>query len=147
MHDVVAERGRAGLRSHKEDTAFGLAPVHRGEVRGVAHGLEFGVDQPRVRVGVKWVRLHYDNHRLVFRRLAVFSLVRHSAGDRADRLRVLDVGDPRTDAAEDAEQAPEQLQAQYQQDDDKVGNLLATRRDGLAQHRARYGGDLQTNLQ
>jgi hypothetical protein len=144
---VVAERVRAGLRSHKEDAAFGLAPVHRGEVRGVTHGLEFGVDQPCVRVGMERVRLHRRGDGHVFRGAAVFSLVRHNAGDRADRLRVLDVGDPRTDAAEDAEQAPEQLQAQYQQDDDKVGNLLATRRDGLAQHRARYGGDLQTNLQ
>ena len=144
---MVAERGRAGLRSHKEDAAFGLAPVHRGEVRGVAHGLEFGVDQPRIRVGVERVRLYRRDDGHVFCGAAVFSLVRHSASDRADRLCVLDVGDTRTDAAEDAEQAPEQLQAQYQQDDDKVGNLLATRRDGLAQHRARYGGDLQTNLQ
>jgi hypothetical protein len=144
---VVAERGRAGLRSHKEDAAFGLAPVHRGEVRGVAYGLEFGVDQPRVRVGVERVRLYHRDDAHVFCGAAVFSLVRHNAGDRADRLRVLDVGDTRTDAAEDAEQAPEQLQAQYQQDDDEVGNLLATRRDGLAQHRALYGGDLRANLQ
>ena len=144
---MFAESGRAGLRSHKEDAAFGFAPVHRGEVRGVAHGLEFGVDQPRVRVGVERVHLYRRDDGHVFRGAAVFSLVRHNAGDRADRLRVLDVGDTRTDAAEDAEQAPEQLQAQYQQDDDEVGNLLATRRDGLAQHRARYGGDLQTNLQ
>ena len=120
---MVAERGRAGLRSHKEDAAFGLAPVHRGEVRGVTHGLEFGVDQPCVRVGMERVRLHRGNNRLVLRGLAVFSLVRHNAGDRADRLRVLDVGDPRTDAAVDAEQAPEQLEAQHQQNDDEVGNL------------------------
>ena len=147
MHDVVAERGRAGLRGHEEDAALGLAPVHRGEVRSVTHGLEFGVDQPRIWIRVERVRLHRRGDGHVFRGAAVFSLVRHNAGDRADRLCALDVGDTRTDAAEDAEQAPEQLQAQYQQDDDEVGNLLATRRDGLAQHRARYGGDLQTNLQ
>ena len=94
MHDVVAERGRAGLRSHKEDTAFGLAPVHRGEVRGVTHGLKFGVDQPCVRVGMERVRLHRRGDGHVFRGAAVFSLVRHNAGDRAYRLRVLDVGDP-----------------------------------------------------
>ena len=144
---MVAERGRAGLRSHKEDAAFGLAPVHRGEVRGVAYGLEFGVDQPRVRVGVERVRLHRHDDGHVFRGAAVFSLVRLDAGDRADLQRVFNIGDPRTDAAVDAEQTPEQLQAQYQQDDDEVGNLLAARRDGLAQHRARYGDDLQTNLQ
>ena len=133
---MVAERVRAGLRSHKEDAAFGLAPVHRGEVRGVAYGLEFGVDQPRVWVGVERVRFHRRDHGHVFGRAAVFSLIRHNAGQRADRLRVLDVGDPRTDAAVDAEQAPEQLEAQYQQDNDEIRNLLATRRDGSAHHRA-----------
>ena len=112
LRDVFAERGRAGRRGHEEDPTLGLAPVHRTEVRSVTHGLEFGVDQPRVRVGVEWVRLHHRDDRHVFRRAAVFSLVGLNAGQRTNRLRVLDVGNPRTDAAVDAEQAPEQLEAQ-----------------------------------
>ena len=109
---MLAECRRGGLRGHEEDAALGLTPIHRAEERSVAQGLNFGVDQPRIREHVKRVRLHHGDDGLVFRGLAVLTLVRCDAGQWADRLRAFDVGDPRTDAAVDAEQAPEQLEAQ-----------------------------------
>ena len=122
--DVLAERGHVGLCRDEEDAALRLTPVHGAEERSVAQGLNFGVHQPRIRVSVERVRLHHADDGLVLRGLAELSLVRYDAGQRADCLRAFNIGDPRSDATEKAEQPAEQLEAQDEQDDDEVGDLI-----------------------